>query len=203
MSQETLKPLSDALFDPVSRAYKAGGLALAFLTLGAFLMLVAFLRSTKDTASYVILCTGFILVISTCLLFFLKDIRPLFNAQKSIDQNRELIDAIQRTALEVTELASVLQALAFKHASELAAGLHVLRPQIRALPVIGKLADSDLIVRTDSLSSAIVEYTSKTKQVIEEVKTALVSSDPQGLQKYLEDLREIRGEVEQTLRAGS
>jgi hypothetical protein len=36
----------------------------------------------------------------------------------SIRKNAELIDTIQQTALEMTELADSLQALVFKHASQ-------------------------------------------------------------------------------------
>ena len=42
MAKDAIKPLSDAVFGPVTKAYRAGGLGLAFLALGSFLMLAAF-----------------------------------------------------------------------------------------------------------------------------------------------------------------
>lgn len=193
------KPLSEAIFEPVNKAYKAGGFGLAFLTSGAFLMLIGFLLSDRGPLTYLLVGTGFLLIISTCLLFYLKDIRPLMKIQTHIEENTELLDAIQRSALEMTELASDLQALAFKHASQVSAVIQVIRPQIRALPVVGKLADSDALLTADTLSANIVQTTRKAKQIIHDIEDALTKADPTCLKKYLVELKELRTEIEDLL----
>jgi hypothetical protein len=52
MSHEPVKNLSDAIFGPVNTAYQSGGFALAFLSLGAFVMLVAFILAGNDNVRY-------------------------------------------------------------------------------------------------------------------------------------------------------
>ncbi|HEX5962352.1 MAG TPA: hypothetical protein VFY42_01405 [Gemmatimonadales bacterium] len=56
----------------------------------------------------------------------------------------------------MTELASVIQALAFKHATLVAETIKVLRPQLQKMPVLSALADFDSLARADRLSEAIV-----------------------------------------------
>jgi hypothetical protein len=98
--------LSDAIGAPIVSAYKAGGLGLAFLTLGASLLLAAFRWNDKGVFTYFILGVGTLLIFSTLTLFYFKDLKKLMNAHKGIQQNAELIDTIQQTALEMTELAA-------------------------------------------------------------------------------------------------
>ena len=202
MAKTPEKSLSDAIFDPVSKAYKVGGFGLAFLALGAFLMLFAAFLPTAGALRYVVVATGFVLIALTCVLFFIQDVRPLLSARRSIDQNRELIDAVQLAALQATEIASDLQSLAFKHASTVATTMQVLRPQLRQVPIIGRLADSEIVTKTDALSAAIVDYTGHAKQTISDLKEALVRSDPAALKKYVTDLAAVRTHVEHLLKTG-
>jgi hypothetical protein len=201
MPKEPLKPLSDAIFDPVTKAYKAGGLGLAFLGLGAFLMLAAFLLPERGPFGYVIVGVGFMLVALTCVLFLLKDVLPLFRLRRGIRENRELIDAVQTMALQVTEVASDLQALAFKHASVVAAVMQEARPVLRQVPIVGRFADSEMVARADSLSSAIVDYTTRAKGIIGDIEDALVRSDANRLRQYITDLRDVRSELARLLKA--
>jgi hypothetical protein len=201
MAKEPLKPLSDAIFGPVTKAYKAGGLGLAFLGLGAFLMLAAFLLPDRGPLGYVIVVVGFILIALTCVLFLLKDVLPLFRLRRGIRENRELIDAVQAMALQVTEVASDLQSLAFKHASTVAAVMQQARPLLRQVPVVGRFADSETVVRADSLSSAIVDYTTRAKGIIGDVEDALIRSDARRLRQYIGELREVRSELARLLKA--
>jgi hypothetical protein len=202
MPETPEKTLSDAIFDPVSKAYKVGGFGLAFLALGAFLMLFAAFLPASGSLRYVVVSTGFVLIALTCVLFFIQDVRPLLSARRSIDQNRELIDSVQLAALQATEIASDLQSLAFKHASAVAMTMQTLRPHLRQIPVIGKFVDSELVTRTDALSAAIVDYTGRAKKAINDLEDALVRSDPAALKKYSTELAAIRTHVEDLLKSG-
>src|ERR1041385_1131380 len=115
MSNETMKNLSDAIFAPVNTAYRTGGFALAFLSLGSFEMLVAFFLPGNEGVRYVLVITGFGLVAMVGTLFYSKQLSPLLKLRKSIRENKELIDTIQETALELTKLTSDLQAFALVH----------------------------------------------------------------------------------------
>jgi hypothetical protein len=196
------KSLSEALFEPINKAYQVGGLGLAFLVLGAFIMLIAFFWPNPSVMSYLLFTGGFILVIFTCSLFYVKEIRPLYKVQQNIKHNKELIDTVQKTALEMTELTSDIQALAFKHALEVSSAIQKLRPQLKSIPVIGNLVDSEVMTKTDTMSSAIVDYSGKAKQVIGDIRDALITSNPQKLKKYLVELEHLRGNVENILRKG-
>ena len=128
MINAPVKALSEALFDPVYKAYKLGGLGLAILVLGSILMLVAFFLPNKDIFSYLIVFTGLMLILLVSALFFLKELLALFRAQRSVEQNKELIDLVQRAALHSTRLAYELESLIFKHSSELSEFLQTVRP---------------------------------------------------------------------------
>ena len=200
MPKEPLKPLSEAIFGPVTRAYKAGGFGLAFLALGAFLMLAAFFLPAGGVSGGVVAGTGFMLILLVCLLFLMKDVLPLFRAQRRIRENRDLIDAVQAIALQMTDVASDLQSLAFKHASDVSEVMREARPLLRRVPLIGTFADSELITRADDLSSAIVEYTGSAKKIITDVEHALVSSDARLLKKYAAELDTLRAGVTKLLK---
>ncbi len=203
-SRKIERPLSDVVFgfsDPVIRAFRVGGFGLAFLILGAFLMLSAFVRNTRDPLTYVIAGTGFFLMLLAAALFLFKDIMPLYRAKQNIDQKREIVDAIQRTALQMIEVTSDLQALAFKHATAAIAVSNKIRPIIRNVsPFIGGLADNQAMRRVDLLSATIVDWTTKIKTTIAEIEDALIRSDPKLLNRYLSTLKDLRVEIEGSLK---
>jgi len=202
MTTDIFKPLSSALTEPILKAYKAGGFGVAFLLLGAILMLAAFVRGVQDIFGYAILGVGIALIAGSCVLFYYSDIRPLRQAQAGIVANRELVDGIQGTALELSELASELQSLAFKHATAIADTLKTLRPQIRMIPVFGTaLADSEVVTRADALSASIVNVTGAAKAVIVDVRESLVTCNIEHLKKYSAELMEVRKKVSTLLSA--
>jgi cell fate (sporulation/competence/biofilm development) regulator YmcA (YheA/YmcA/DUF963 family) len=197
-----VKPLSEAISTPITQAYKAGGLGLTFLTLGAMLMLIAFFSKSREALTYVIFGVGTVLIFATLAFFYFKDMRKLVRAQSSVEKNKELIDTIQRTAIEMTELAYTLQALTFKHADQVSNAIQFIRPQLKSLPIVGKYADSEAVVRTEVLSTNIVHTTLKVKAVIEDLEAALIKSDPKNLKKYLDQLHEYKADVQKLLERG-
>jgi ABC-type multidrug transport system fused ATPase/permease subunit len=196
-----IKSLSDAVMEPITKAYRIGGFGLAFLLLGALLMLTATFV-TASSLSYSLVFVGFILVVLPCYFFYVKEIRPISRAQRAVGQSTEMIDAVQETAISMTELALELQALAFKHADKVATALDAVRPQIRAIPVIGKVADHPMLTGADTLSKAIVSTTENVREVVTDIQTALVSSDPRGLRKYLRELDKLKVQVKNLLAGG-
>lgn len=201
MSTDIIKPLSSALTEPILKAYDAGRFGLAFLLLGAILMLAAFVRGAQDIFGYSILAVGIVLISASCALFFYSELRPLRQAQEGLRANRELVDEVQTAAVQLTELASELQALAFKHATLIADMLATIRPQIRRIPLIGGLADSETIVRADRLSANIVDATAAAKSVITDVRQSLISCDVEHLKKYSAEIAQIRKTVSDLLAA--
>jgi len=190
---------SDAMGAPLIRAYKAGGFGLAFLALGASLLLAAFRWNDRGVFTYFILGIGTLLIFSTLTLFYFKDLKKLMNAHERIQQNAELIDTIQQTALEMTELADSLQALVFKHAAQVKQTIEALTPYVKGLPLVGPILETQGESLAKTLDPNIVKTTETIKYVIRDLKTALIKSDPSNLNKYLEQLRKYRIEVRDLL----
>jgi hypothetical protein len=196
-----VKSLSDAIMEPITKAYRLGGFGLAFLLLGALMMLAATFAATSRL-SYFLAFAGLVLVVMPCYFFYVKEIRPISKVQETVGQSKEMIDAVQATAVSMTELTLELQALAFKHADQVATALEIARPQIRAIPVVGQVADHPMLASADDLAKAIVTVTQHTKEVVTDLQTALTSSDPNGLKKYLGDLEKLKSQVRGLLAKG-
>jgi hypothetical protein len=69
-------------------------------------------------ARYLLAGVGILLIFPVLILFYFRDIKKLSQINKSIKHNKNMIDTVQNTAIEMTELANNLQALAFKYANE-------------------------------------------------------------------------------------
>lgn len=195
----TVRSLADSLLGPISKAYRDGGFGLTFLLVGLILMLSVFLSQRSDGQAYVLFGLGLILVFASGVLFFYKDIAPLFRADRSIRSNRELIDAVQATAIQLTEVIYLGQSLAFKHAEAVASGFQALLPVLRGVPVLGQYANSPAVTEAQALAAQIVETSKVAKHIIEDVRDALIESDPRPLRDYLEDLKELSGQLETAL----
>jgi hypothetical protein len=200
--RKDFKPFSDAISEPLRKAYVAGGFGLTLLTLGAILMLTAFFWQQQGLVRYVILGTGLALVLFTLAYVYLKELRRLSKMQTSVKQNKEMLDAIQLTAVELTELVFDLQSLAFKHASEVSQILASVRPFLRHVPLLSKVAESEEMNKAENLAQAIVDGTQKTRKVILDIKQALVESKPSYLKEYVRDLQKYKQEVETLLGSG-
>jgi hypothetical protein len=194
------KRLSDALSEPLTKAYQAGGFGLAFLVLGA-IFLAASALAPRGVPSYLLAAVGFLLVVVPCYFFYVKEIRPIASAQKRVEENKELLDLIQDAALKMTNTARDLRALTYKHAEDVTQVLHVARPAMARIPVLGKVAESAEFERADWLASKIVSLADRSERVLDDVKEALVESDPSGLKSYLGELDNLGRELEELLQA--
>ena len=193
------KHVSDSVSAPLLRAYGAGGFGLAFLTLGAILMLTAFFLNQPGPVRYTVLAVGALLTFFTLIYVYVKELLPLKRAQAAAVENKEMIDAIQQAAIELTDLASDFQALAFKNASQIAQVLTEARPILRNIPLIGHVADSELVVQADDLSGLIVSTSQSTREVISNLQKALVEANPSYIKAHLADLANYRGQIGQML----
>jgi hypothetical protein len=193
-----IKPLSEAIIEPITRAYRVGGFGLAFLLLGAIMILLGALISV-GVFVYPLAFAGLLLIVIPCYFFYMKEMRPVSAARKLTAQNREMVDAVQATAIEVTNLTLVLQALAFKHAGQIVEVLEATRPQVRAIPVIGGAIDSRLLGKTDDLARTIVSATGAIEGVVENIREALINSDAKQLQGYLQDVKHMEDQVRAVL----
>lgn len=194
-----MRPLSASILDPITKAYRVGGLALSMLVLGALLMLMATVVQPQ-WLTIVLVATGFLLVVVVCCLFFVKELRPLARAQRVTRQKREIIDSIQALSVELTDLALELQALTFKNSQQINAALTMIIPVVRKVPKIGpKVADSQVVQDSNNLSRQIVDLTQGWKEVVSDLRDALIMSDPAKLRKYIKELARLRVDVRNLL----
>ncbi|HEY3567931.1 MAG TPA: hypothetical protein VGP73_08350 [Thermoanaerobaculia bacterium] len=191
--------LSDAIFGPVNRAYRVGGFGLAFLGIGVLLMLAVFLSDKTDWRAIGLFIVGVVLVIATGVLFLLRDVLPLLVVRNRIEQNREFIDIVQRTAVDLTELLDLAQELAIQNAEGISSILEKLRPVVRMLPAIGHVADSKPVVRTEETARSIVVIAKNGRAVIGDVREALVHSNPDPLKAYVSKLEELSHLIKEVL----
>ncbi|HEX2081593.1 MAG TPA: hypothetical protein VHG08_28070 [Longimicrobium sp.] len=198
-----VKPLSDAISHPVISAYKAGGYGLAAASMGVILLIAGGILGPHSLIGYVIAALGAALIVTFLVFFYVHDVRRLRQVNRQITANRELIDTVQLMALEMTELAYNLQSLAFKHADVMAQLLTQVRSVvhgIQTIPFVGDMpglrqiisvADHPVVLRADDLSKSIVQSTVAARKVIDDVRRALVESDPALLKQYLEQVRQL------------
>jgi hypothetical protein len=191
--------LSDAISQPLISAYRAGGLGLTLLVLGALLMSLAATVLT-GAGRYVIVAIGLGLIALPCYFFYVQQIRPIAKAQQAVEQNREMIDTVQDAAVAMTELTLQIQALAFKHAEEVARTFETIRPMLRTVG-LRRIADHSAVIGSDDLARAIVATTGGTRQVLDDLRTALVASDPKTLKKYLAKLETLKAQMVDLLSA--
>lgn len=183
--------LYESLASPLTKAYRVGGFGLAFLLLGASLMLTAVI-GRWGWPSYAAGIAGFVLVLIPAYFFYIKEIRPIGRAQRAVEQNKELIDAVDHTLQSMLMLCLSLQGLLLVHAEQVNAVLSTSRAQLRALPPpLGMLADRPVLKNANAFSQAVVAMATGLGSVLGEVKQALIDADPGRLRRYLADLDQL------------
>ncbi len=193
--------VSDSLSLGLSKIFRVGGLTLTFLYVGALLILVGALLP-REGFSLLLAILGFLMIVAVGILFYVKEIRPVMRAQRLTKEKKKIIDAVQSAAIELTDLAKGLQALAFKNAEmvgSVVAQLEAIRPLVRLVPKLGGIVDSEPVKRTEELSRLIVETTRDAEQVIDDLRKALITSDPRLLTPYVKELRSLTKGIDDLL----
>lgn len=178
MNEESiLRPLSEAVAEGISKVYRRGGLALTFVFAGTLLLIVAVMLRSGPVA-YLIAGVGATLIVAVVVLFYQQDIRRLRDARGAVKTNAEMIDAVQQTALNMTQFALHLQALAFKYADEIATLITSQRERVEELvgepplslvpgaAALGnRLVENEYVVRASDLSELIVKTTESARRL--------------------------------------
>lgn len=187
--------LGSTIFDSITKGYQIGGMALALILVGTALLLTA-VASDPGANSYVCAAVGAILILAILLRFYFVDMKKAKDFRDSIKDNKDLLNSIQDTAIQMTELSSHLQSLAFKHADKVGPAMAQIRDIISVFADIPVIANTELGKKVTSLSEHeklkgleqmshdIVEYTEAAKEVIEEIKIALTQLDPVPIRQY-------------------
>jgi hypothetical protein len=176
-----IDPISDKLAKSMGRLFELGGFALAFGFAGLVLIMVANVSTgSLKLPMFVVGC----LLTFICLFYFLFISLQARRATKSLKEDLPLLDALQRAALQVSELASVTQSFAFKHLAKVQKAIETISPMIESLPVIGPAAKKVGLTDSAKVSAVIVAATQGTKDVVFRLQEAIRTGDLKGIQKY-------------------
>jgi hypothetical protein len=203
--------LGTAILEPIIKGYKAGGAALALILVGTVLLLAAVIAGQSVTA-YVAAAAGAATILVVLARFYFVELQDAKRAAKTIRDNEALLNAIQDTAIQLTDICASLQTLAFKHSDKVRPLLKNVRETIRLVgdvPILGKselgikitaLAEHRKFQEVDDLSAAIVETTEGAKKVIDDLRSALTSLDAKPLIGYSRQLTTLKTRLTELLK---
>jgi hypothetical protein len=185
--------LSESLGKPLESLYKAGGFALVFVFVGLLSMLIGYLH--RNDLSNWFFGIGVLITFFCVALFGFGQVYVPVKARRLIRENEELIDSIQEVAIKLTDTVSALQSLMFKHSEQISAVLESAAPVLANLPLIGAIDFS----RAQNVNRFIVNSTEKSREVIHDVRNALVVCDIGKLKEYGMELENLRASLRDAL----
>ena len=202
--------LGASVLEPIVKGYKVGGMALALILVGTALLLTAVV-SGRGAVTYICASVGAIIILAILSRLYFVDMKKAKNLRDSMKDNEELLNSIQDTAIQMTELSSHLQSLAFKHADKIGPVVTQVRNTVKLvtdIPLVGNteigkkvagLADHEKVKNAEQLSHDIVEYTEAAKEVIEDIKIALTQLDPEPIREYSKKIESIDEKLKKIL----
>jgi hypothetical protein len=187
MSGDTIK-LTESLSKGLERLFRIGGFALAFGFGGMFL--IVFSNASNQTLQMPMFLAGCVLTFG-CLLYFVVNNIGTRKAAKRIKDDLPLLDSLQQVSLQLTDFASLTQALAFKNLSKIQGAIATVLPLIESVPFVGKAAKSAGLTDVERLSGAIVSGTENAKDIVRNLEAAIRSGDLKAIDKYASQLNGV------------
>jgi len=193
-------PISGALSKPMERLFRTGGFALAFGFAGLFLIIFAGISSGAMRVA--IFVVGCVLTFS-CLAYFVYTNLKAKKATRSLKEDLPLLDALQKTAYQVAEVASVIQSLAFRHLSKIQEAVDAVAPVLEAWPVLGEAARKAGLTNSARMASIIVAATESTKEIVQNLQEAIRVGDLKEVRTYGRQLDHALSQLKSVLSADS
>jgi hypothetical protein len=188
--------LSEFLGKPLETLYKVGGLVLVFVFIGFFSMLVGYLYESHLSSWLFII--GASITFFCIALFGYGQVYIPAKGQQLIRENEDLIDTVQEVAINLTDTISALQSFMFKHSEQVATILETAAPFLANLPLVCALDFS----RAQNVNRFIVETTERSREVVDDVRKALVTCDASKLKEYASELETLRASLRDALSRG-
>lgn len=197
-----MKRLSETISEPVVRTIWASVWGAVIALIGT-LLLIAALVAGPSGISYGVGGLGAAAVLLVLGLYCARQIGGLCELRGKIRQNEELLDDLQAVCVQLTELAEVTRSLVLENVRPIAdvfvknrdvIELVKDQPFFRMLPFHGRIAalfNADLYVRLPALCQSVADAESRSKRVIDQIRHAIIESDPEPLKQYAESLSEI------------
>jgi methyl-accepting chemotaxis protein len=114
----------------------------------------------------------------------------LNDINKMINEHKDMIDAIQEVALELTDSMGTLHTLTVKYAGIANNILDALLPIVKGLPIIPKKV-TNLLVNLEAITQKIIDNKQKTSTTIRSVNTGLKTGDVSKLKGHANELKSV------------
>lgn len=109
---------------------------------------------------------------------------------KIIEQHKEMIDAIQEVAIELTSSIGSLHTLTVKYARTANQILDVLLPIVKNLPIIPKNVQQ-MLVNLEAITQKIIDNEAATSKTISDVNSGLKTGDANKLKAHAGQLQSV------------
>jgi hypothetical protein len=114
----------------------------------------------------------------------------LNDISRMIQEHKDMIDAIQEVALELTNSIGSLHTLTVKYAGIANSILDVLLPIVKNLPIIPKNV-IDMLVNLESMTQKIIDNQASTAKTITDVQGGLRSGDVSKIKGHAGELQAV------------
>ncbi len=109
---------------------------------------------------------------------------------RMIQEHKDMIDAIQEVALELTNSIGTLHTLTVKYAGIANSILDALLPIVKGLPIIPKNI-TDMLVNLESMTQKIIDNQASTARTITDVQGGLRSGDVSKIKGHAGELQAV------------
>ncbi|MBX9647949.1 MAG: hypothetical protein K2X57_12940 [Xanthobacteraceae bacterium] len=133
--------------------------------------------------------------------FYLDAIAPTREARETAENNKALLDAIQSSALQLSNIIREVNDYALFHANDIVAAINSIRTSLKPIPIANKLLDLEQFQKADKFARSVKSYVDKSRTVIAEVEQAISKFDPEMLQRRLKELAGVQSYIEGHLNA--
>jgi len=196
---ENMTKFSADLALSFTKLYRAGGLALVFVFVGVITMLVGHFHAS-GLSSWIFAIGAVVTLTSLGLFIYLQLIRPV-QAIRVSRRDKEMTDAIEEIALEMTRTIAAIQALTFKYIERVNRILDAIIPLLSLIPGVNRKLDEAGISDARSTSRVIVDICTQIERIVLGTKQALINKDSKKLMSYSSALREATEELNKALAA--
>ncbi len=114
----------------------------------------------------------------------------LNDIERMINEHKDMIDAIQEVAINLTDAMGGLHTLTVKYAGIANSILDVLLPIAKTMPIIPKNV-TDLLVSLEAITQKIIDSSASTSKTIAEVNSGLKTGDAAKLKGHANEIKSM------------
>ena len=182
-STNVLVKLSDAIARPLVKVYQIGKFGLVFIFIGLLFVITAQIPFS-NILRVPTFWTGVTLLLASFVLFLLQQINNPLLKKTNIDIGKETIDNLQELSINLLVLTGRVQSFSLKYVNDIYAFVSNGLPYLEKIPFIPDHIKKAGIKAKD-INESIIDFTTQSEALIQEVKEALIRSDLKKFNQYL------------------